>query len=129
MDVELWRSVTNSGSRNRAPALAARDVRMALGTSKLLEPDGAGMLVTVLRNDFAPSAANAIHWRAMQYMHFRRPDPFVGEYNAENDRFYKKAEPENGNGGWLSVTSCIEFAYGLRSFIASCEIVGREELL
>ena len=52
MDVELWRSVTNSGSRNRAPALAAqldataRDVRMALGTSKLLEPDGAGMLLS-----------------------------------------------------------------------------------
>ena len=55
MEVGLWRRVANSELRKRAPALAlqmestACDVRTGRGNDKLVEPDGAGMLLTAAR--------------------------------------------------------------------------------
>ena len=91
MEVELRRKVADSDERKGASALAlqmepaARDVCMAVGSGRLLGPDGAHVILRALREFFAPGPLDAGHQDALRSLHCKTATQNMGDYLVESD--------------------------------------------
>ena len=76
--VALWRKVANLEVCKRTSAffflmeLAARDARMAPGSTKPPDPDGANLAATGLRDYFSPDAQDAVDPDIVRFSSFKR---------------------------------------------------------
>ena len=73
---------------------ASRKVCLAAGGDYLDNQDGVGRILGILRNYFAPDAADAIHRQVVRFTHFRRAEQPIDEYIAEFDLLRRKSAPK-----------------------------------
>ena len=77
MEVESRRKGANFNVGGRSSALlrqmepTAQDVCTAMGSNKLMEPDGVGRALRMLRNYFAPGAVDAVYQDAVRFPRFK----------------------------------------------------------
>ena len=86
----------------------ARDVCAAIDNRGLLEPDGASLALTVLRNYFAPDTLDAVCHGLVRFLHFTRTIQTVDANMGKFDALRRKAEGRLQPAG---------------TFLATCEAV------
>ena len=96
--VELWRRVANSGPAKLVSALflqmgdAARQVCFATGSDAIMDGDGAGKIVAICRDFFAPEAAGSAHQGVACFLQFARSDRTINTFLVESDLLRRMPE-------------------------------------
>ena len=119
--VRLGMRATRAELTARASLLASRPrrVRLAEGGDILDRGDGASKILNILRNYFAPDAADAVRRQVVRFVRFRRTDQPIDEYAVDFGLFRRKAEPamETGAGApdqFISISRMDHPALSLR---------------
>ena len=100
----LWIRTTRTEASARASVLilhlqpALRQVCLADGSDVLGRSDGVAGIWVLLRNNFAPEAADEIRRQVLRFTRFRRTDQSIDESTAAYELLRRKAEPEMGTG-------------------------------
>ena len=87
---QLWMRATKMDPAIRAPFLvlhehsAPRQVCLSEGGNYLGNRDGVARILEILRNYFAPEAADAIRPQVMRFSQYRCAGEFPGEFVAES---------------------------------------------
>ena len=69
----------------------ARDGCLAAGGGRLLEPDGAHVILQALRKDFGRDSLDAVFQDVVRSSHFKRTAQIAGKYTFEFDLLRSKA--------------------------------------
>ena len=105
MEAEQLCKVANLEACKCAPASVlqvetiARDACITLGSSKLLELDGAGMSLTIPRGYHPPDAMDAMYQEMVKFLRFRESTQTTDEYLVKFDLLRQKAEGFMQDGG------------------------------
>ena len=126
----LWVRTARTGVSARASLLVLHmqpvpgQVCLAGAGDILDRSDGVAKISDVLRNYFAPEAADAIRQQVMRLMRFRRTDQPIDEYIAEFDLLRRKAESKMEMGAgfpepFVSILRAYNAALPRHEFVAS----------
>lgn len=96
--VKLWRQITNLGPAKRASSLilrraaVARQVCAAAGSDVIMDGNGEGGMLSILRDYFAPGAPGPVYQEVARSLQLGRTDQTTREYSVQFDGLCRIAE-------------------------------------